>query len=88
MAGIIPGLLFSIAFCIVARFLYSKRNIQCEAHKFDLKEALVATKDGIWAILAPIIVLGGIYGGFFSPTEAAAISVVYAILSGLWYIGK
>jgi C4-dicarboxylate transporter DctM subunit len=82
MAGIVPGLLFSVAFCVVARILYSKRNIHCEAHKFDLREALEATKDGIWAILAPIIVLGGIYGGFFSPTEAAAVSVVYAIFIG------
>ena len=67
MAGVIPGLLFSFVFCIIARILYKRQNIVEIKHPFNLKTALRASVDGIWAILAPIIVLGGIYGGYFSP---------------------
>lgn len=84
MAGIIPGLLFSVGFCMMARVLYGRRKIESEAHKFNLKEALLVTKDSIFAVLAPVIVLGGIYGGIFSPTEAAAVSVFYAIVVGFF----
>ena len=82
VAGVIPGLLFSFGFCIVARLLYSKRHIQVETRGFDVKTFWVAFKDGIWAVICPIIILGGIYGGVFSPTEAAAVSVAYAIFVG------
>lgn len=84
MAGIIPGLLFSVAFCIVAKRIYKKRDIQVEKVEFDLTNAWKATIDGIWAIICPIIVLGSIYGGICSPTEAAAVSVVYAIVIGMF----
>lgn len=84
MAGVIPGLLFSLAFCIISRVLYKKYRIVEVKHSFDLKVALRATVDGFWAILAPIIVLGGIYGGLFSPTEAAAISVFYSLIIGFF----
>lgn len=84
MAGIIPGLMFSVGFCLMARFLYGKRKIESEVRKFDLKEALTVTKDSVFAVLAPVIVLGGIYGGIFSPTEAAAVSVFYAIVIGFF----
>ncbi|WP_125144117.1 TRAP transporter large permease [Clostridium transplantifaecale] len=84
MAGIIPGLMFSVGFCLMARFLYGKKKIESEVRKFNLKEALVVTKDSIFAVLAPVIVLGGIYGGIFSPTEAAAVSVFYAIVIGFF----
>ncbi|MBC8574892.1 TRAP transporter large permease [Yanshouia hominis] len=84
IAGIIPGLLFSAGFAIVARLLYSRLGIHAETSRFDGKRAWACLKDGFWALLAPIIVLGGIYGGVFSPTEAAAISVAYAIFTGVF----
>jgi len=84
MAGIIPGLLFSVTFCVLARILYKKQNIQVPEVKFDIRKAGRATVDGIWALICPIIVLGSIYGGICSPTEAAAISVVYAIFVGFF----
>ena len=84
MAGVIPGLLFSFVFCIIARILYKRQNIVEIKHPFNLKTALRASVDGIWAILAPIIVLGGIYGGYFSPTEAAAVSVFYSLIVGFF----
>jgi C4-dicarboxylate transporter, DctM subunit len=46
---------------------------------FDLREFIAATRDGVWSIAAPVLILGGIYSGVFSPTEAAGIACVYAI---------
>jgi C4-dicarboxylate transporter DctM subunit len=82
MSGILPGLLFSIAYMVVARLVYRKRRLDTPVKAFKWSEAVTTFKDAFWAILAPIIVLGGIYGGIFSPTEAAAVSVFYAILVG------
>jgi C4-dicarboxylate transporter DctM subunit len=45
-----------------------------------MTELLAATRDGIWSILAPVVVLGGIYGGIFSPTEAAGVACLYAVV--------
>lgn len=84
IAGIIPGLIFSVAIAATARYLYSKQNIQAKTQKFSKEHAVTSFKDAVWAILAPVIVLGGIYGGIFSPTEAAAISVGYAIFLGVF----
>ena len=47
-----------------------------------MKEIGKAFKDAIWAILSPVIILGGIYSGFFTPTEAAVVSVVYSFIIG------
>jgi C4-dicarboxylate transporter DctM subunit len=49
-----------------------------------LKKILIATKDGFWALLSPVIILGGIYSGIFTPTEAACISVVYSAIISLF----
>ena len=50
---------------------------------FSVKRALRETKEGFWAILSPVIILGGIFGGIFTPTESAAVAVVYALLVSL-----
>src|SRR5919108_714871 len=59
---------------------YAKRNGIGAGTRFELKTFWQATKRGIWALGAPFIILGGIYGGVFSPTEAAAVACVYAAL--------
>ena len=84
MAGVGPGILFAIAFMITARVLYSRLGLNCTTTPFDRKVMLTALKRAFFAILAPVIVLGGIYGGVFSPTEAAAIAVFYALFVGLF----
>jgi len=77
-AGLVPGLVlaFFYGLCI---YRYSLRAGDRGA-PFSGREFVAATKDGAWAIAAPIAVLGGIYAGIFSPTEAAAVACVYAIL--------
>ena len=79
IAGIIPGLIMA---ALMAAYIYAfafRRNIR-EASGFSFGEFLRASKDGIWALGTPFIILGGIYAGIFSPTESAGIACVYAII--------
>jgi C4-dicarboxylate transporter DctM subunit len=78
MAGILPGLLIG-GVLASATLVLGYRNNWRASQRPSLGEILRTARDGIWAILLPVIVLGGIYGGVFTATEAAAVSVVYAI---------
>lgn len=78
MAGVLPGLLIGAALMAYTYVIARRANWRIEK-KASLKEILTAAKRGIWALLLPLIVLGGIYSGLFTPTEAAAVSVVYAL---------
>ncbi|MFP6711751.1 MAG: TRAP transporter large permease [Rhodospirillales bacterium] len=79
-AGIFPGLVIAFLFgCYI--YVHARRAGIREVEKFRWSEFLAATRDGIWAIIAPIIILGGIYTGIFSPTEAAGVASVYAIFT-------
>lgn len=87
IAGIIPGLLMGTALVVASLFLVRKMNIQPQP-KASKKERWEAFKDAIWGLMMPIIILGGIYGGFFTPTEAAAVAAVYGILVGVFVYKK
>lgn len=78
-AGVVPGLVLAAFYAI---YIYRKavREGDRGGPPFSAAEFLAATREGIWAIAAPVAVLGGIYTGVFSPTEAAAAACVYAIL--------
>jgi C4-dicarboxylate transporter, DctM subunit len=78
-AGVLPGLLIAGMLAVYVVW-YAKRNGIGAGETFRLREFLQAAKRGIWALGAPFIILGGIYGGVFSPTEAAAVACVYAAL--------
>jgi len=84
MAGFIPGLLIGLSLAIVAVVTAKKRNYRGEMKKTNVADVSAAFKDAIWALLMPIIILGGIYGGIFTPTEAANIAVVYGLLIGFF----
>jgi C4-dicarboxylate transporter DctM subunit len=78
-AGVIPGLL--IAFMIAGYVMWrAKRENFGVGQPFELKHFLHAAGRSVWALGAPVIILGGIYGGVFSPTEAASVACVYAAL--------
>ncbi len=77
-AGIGPGLLLAGLFGLYI-YYYSVRAGISDSGKFSLKEFLHASVDGVWALGAIFIILGGIYSGVFSPTEAAGVASVYAI---------
>ena len=82
-AGIIPGLIMAFGLSVVC-WIHARRNKIPVQKRASLSEIRLALRDGIWALLAPAIVLGGIYGGVFTPTEAAVVSCVYAILVGMF----
>ena len=82
-AGIVPGILMGVALVIVVMLEAKKHNIQPSRKKATAKERWATFKDAFWGFLMPIIILGGIYGGIFTPTEAAAVSVVYGLFVGM-----
>lgn len=85
VAGIVPGILLAIIFMITASGEAKKRHIE-QTTEFTLKELGLSFLDAIPALLVPVILLGGIYGGFFSPTEAGAVACVYGYLvARFWY---
>lgn len=83
LSGIGPGLLFGIAFMIYEAYVGKKRDYG-EVTPFSLARLGKAVKDGIWAIIAPLIILGGIYSGIFTPTEAASVTVIYSLIVGMF----
>jgi len=79
VAGIIPGLITGAGTVIVAYLVSRKRGYRGLEKRGGLKEILIALKDSIWALFAPVIILGGIYAGIFTPTEAAVVAVFYSL---------
>jgi len=83
MAGIIPGLLMGFALFAASQWVTRKSNLQRQP-KTSARERWTQFKDAIWGLLMPVIILGGIYGGIFTPTEAAAVSAVYGLFVGVF----
>ncbi len=84
MAGIIPGILMGVALAVVVLIEAKKKGIEPSHEKHTAKERWDSFRDAVWGLLMPVIILGGIYGGVFTPTEAAAVSVVYGIIVGMF----
>lgn len=98
LAGILPGILIGVLFVITNIIMCTlsgtdlKKEKKVNEPKVPLKEAMAyrfkeigkSFIDGFWALLSPVIILGGIYSGIFTPTEAACISVVYSIVISLF----
>ena len=82
MAGMIPGLLVGCLMMLTAYLVSRHRGYVGSGESFDLRALLLAIWKGKWAILSPILILGGIYSGVFTPVEAAEIAVIYAIVIG------
>lgn len=84
MAGIVPGLVIG-AGLIIYSYLYSKKmGYKGDEKCYTIMEILKIFLDAIPGLLIPVIILGGIYGGVFTPTEAAAIAGVYGVLVGIY----
>jgi len=84
-AGFIPGILVGVALMLVA-YVSSRKNHYGMANRvaFSWKNVWVNFKDAFFALLMPIVVLGGIYGGIFTPTEAAAVAAMYGFVAGVF----
>ena len=84
-AGFGPGILVGAALMIVAYFSSKKNGYGLvNRREFAWKNVAVSFKEAFWALLMPVIVLGGIYGGVFTPTEAAAVAAVYGFIVGVF----
>ncbi|HLT59125.1 MAG: TRAP transporter large permease [Limnochordales bacterium] len=83
MAGVVPGLVVGAILAALTVFLSVQRGYGGEP-RASQSEVLAALRDAVWALLAPVIILGGIYGGIFTPTESAAVAVFYALFVGLF----
>lgn len=89
IAGILPGLLIGLCLMIYS-YIYCKKNgedkekLKANHQKLKDQGFMAVFKDSFWALLAPVIILGSIYGGIASPTEAATISVFYALFVSLF----
>ena len=82
-AGLVPGLIMGTALILAALLVGRKMELK-SLPKASGKERWDAFKDAFWGLLMPVIILGGIYGGIFTPTEAAAVAVVYGLVVGLF----
>ena len=78
-AGIVPGLLIGIGMMILTRFISEIRNYPQHQEKITFNRVKTETSKALWALFMPVIILGGILGGIFTPTEAAAVAVGYAL---------
>ncbi len=84
LAGIIPGIIASALLMVCTYMIAKRRGYGGGDHPFTWRRVGEATWDGKWAIGAPFLILGGIYSGIFTPTEAASVAVVYALIVGLF----
>jgi C4-dicarboxylate transporter DctM subunit len=83
MGGFGPGILFGCSMAVLSYFLCKRRGWGGEG-TFAVKNVIKSFLESFWALLMPVIILGGIYGGIFTPTEAAAVASVYALFIGFF----
>lgn len=85
VAGIIPGVVSGIALGIVAFIVARRKGWDKKTQKFSAKGLVESTWNAKYALIVPVIILGGIYGGIMTPTEAAAVTALYGIIVELFF---
>ncbi|WP_106496321.1 TRAP transporter large permease [Lentibacillus sp. Marseille-P4043] len=83
LAGVIPGLIMTASLMVMAYFWAKKRGYP-KAKKATMKERFYHFRKSFWALLTPVIIIGGIFSGYFTPTEAAVIATLYAMFLGFF----
>ncbi|MCK5487703.1 MAG: TRAP transporter large permease [Desulfobacterales bacterium] len=84
IAGFIPGILIAAGLATVNYFLCRKKGYVGSQESWSVGKITKAVKEGIWSIMAPVVILGGIYTGFFTPTEAAVVAIFYTLFVGIF----
>lgn len=84
LAGLIPGMLLATSLMVLSYFTCKKRGFTGSPEGWSLNDVIKSFKEGFFSILAPIIILGGIYSGFFTPTESAIVAIFYTLFIGLF----
>ena len=82
-AGFVPGIMIGCSLILVARIQCGRFGFAGDQRVFSAREKLNALGRAVWALFMPVLILGGIYGGIFTPTEAAAVSSFYALFVGM-----
>ena len=85
MGGVIPGILIAICLAVANMIKTRKLPLKVNLERHSLKEQLLVTWKALPTLLLPVIILGGIYGGIFTPTESATVGVVYSFVLALVY---
>ncbi|WP_181351219.1 TRAP transporter large permease [Thalassobacillus sp. CUG 92003] len=84
IAGVIPGLLMGIGLMGYSFYVGKKEGYRSSDRRATLKEVVIGAKDAILALIMPVIIIGGIVSGIFTPTESGVIAVVYALIIGMF----
>ncbi len=84
LAGILPGCIFALCLCASVLIMSLKNGWKSDEPRMKVKEILKALADSFWGLMSPVIVLGGIYSGIFTPTEAASVAVIYSLIVGIF----
>lgn len=84
LAGIVPGLLVGLGLIVVVRICAARFGGGSENRPIELLRVLRTLREGVWSLITPVIILGGIYSGVFTPTESAVVAVLYALFIGLF----
>lgn len=84
IGGVGPGLITAFGLCMVSYLISKKRGYKGN-QPFAMKNVKATGKNAMYPLLMPVIILGGIYGGIFTPTEAAAVAVFYAVIVGFFF---
>lgn len=84
MAGFVPGILIGLTLIVYCHFYCKKHGYKGDEEPFSWKNAGKVAWDAKWALICPVIILGGIYGGIFTPTEAAAVAAAYGFIVGVF----
>jgi len=82
VAGVMPGLLMAASLLLMNYFISKKSGYRGQSDNWSGGELRAALKRGVWSILAPVIILGGIYAGIFTPTESAIVAIFYTLFVG------
>lgn len=80
LSGIMPGIVFGLCLCISVFIKSKKENWKSDSQRSSLKSIIISIKESFWGLMSPVIVLGGIYSGIFTPTEAASVAVIYSFI--------
>ena len=86
LAGCIPGIMIGVSQMVVAWYIAKKNNYPKFEKKFIWKEFLLTAKEAFLPLMTPVIILGGILGGIFTPTEAGAVAALYAFILGFFVL--
>lgn len=84
IAGMFPGLMLATSLLVMNAILSHRRGFVGNGEAWSFTKVVTAGRHGFWALLAPVVILGGIYSGWFTPTEAAVVAIFYTLFVGLF----